>query len=160
VRHVWIDTKTFVDVKIEGTPRRMGDKMRTVWVMQRDLCSVQGLMVPFILETAVDGFKSFDGLRIPTVVQTGTATTGAAPDRMVIGRVVVNPPIDQRAVENPAAPHTRKAPGYTPRRKSALSPTGSVSPAETPLAAESRDAASPPKSPRCAPPRSRWSRSR
>jgi hypothetical protein len=56
VQHVWIDTKTFVDVRIEGMPRRTDDKMRTVWVMQRDLCSVQGLMVPLTLETAVDGF--------------------------------------------------------------------------------------------------------
>ena len=30
VQHVWIDTRTFVDVKIEGPPRRMDDKMRTV----------------------------------------------------------------------------------------------------------------------------------
>jgi hypothetical protein len=35
----------------------MDGRMRTVWVYQRDFRSVQGLMVPFVLETAVDGYK-------------------------------------------------------------------------------------------------------
>jgi hypothetical protein len=57
VHHVWIDAQSFLDVKVEGTPRRMDGRMRTVWVYQRDFRSVQGLMVPFVLETAVDGYK-------------------------------------------------------------------------------------------------------
>ncbi len=56
VQHVWVDAKSFLDVKVEGTPRRMDGKMRTVWVTQRDFRPVQGLMVPFVLETAVDGY--------------------------------------------------------------------------------------------------------
>jgi hypothetical protein len=56
VHHVWIDAQSFLDVKVEGTPRRMDGKMRTVWVYQRDFRSVQGLMVPFVQETAVDGY--------------------------------------------------------------------------------------------------------
>jgi hypothetical protein len=57
VRHVWIDAQSFLDVKIEGTPRRMDGRMRTVYVYQRDFRPVQGLMVPFVLETAVDGYR-------------------------------------------------------------------------------------------------------
>jgi outer membrane lipoprotein-sorting protein len=57
VRHVWIDAQSFLDVKVEGIPRRMDGKMRTVWVYQRDFRPVQGLMVPFTLETAVDGYR-------------------------------------------------------------------------------------------------------
>jgi hypothetical protein len=57
VKHVWIDAQSFLDVKVEGTARRMDGRMRTVWVYQRDFRSVQGLMVPFMLETAVDGYK-------------------------------------------------------------------------------------------------------
>ena len=56
VQHVWIDAKSFLDVKVEGSPRRMDGKMRTVWVTQRDFRSVQGLKLPFVLETAVDGY--------------------------------------------------------------------------------------------------------
>jgi outer membrane lipoprotein-sorting protein len=56
VQHVWIDQKSFLDVKVEGMPRRMDGKMRTVWVTQRDFRSVQGVMVPFELETVVDGY--------------------------------------------------------------------------------------------------------
>jgi hypothetical protein len=57
VRHVWIDAQSFLDVKVEGIPRRMDGKMRTVWVYQRDFRSVDGLKMPFLLETAVDGYR-------------------------------------------------------------------------------------------------------
>jgi hypothetical protein len=57
VRHIWIDSKSFLDVKLEGTPRRMDGRMHTVWIYQRDFRPVQGLMVPFELETAVDGYR-------------------------------------------------------------------------------------------------------
>jgi hypothetical protein len=57
VQHIWIDAKSFLDVKVEGTPRRMDGRMRTVWIMQRDFRSVQGLMIPFERETSVDGYR-------------------------------------------------------------------------------------------------------
>jgi len=57
VVHVWIDKESFLDVKVEGAPRRMDGRMRTVWTYQRDFRPVQGLMIPYVLETAVDGFK-------------------------------------------------------------------------------------------------------
>jgi hypothetical protein len=56
-QHVWIDAKSFLDVKVEGAPRRMDGKMRTVWVYQRDFRAEQGVMVPHVLETAVDGYR-------------------------------------------------------------------------------------------------------
>jgi hypothetical protein len=54
VQHIWIDAQSFLDVKVEGIPRRMDGKMRAVWVYQRDFRSVQGLMVPYLYETAID----------------------------------------------------------------------------------------------------------
>jgi hypothetical protein len=57
VRRFWIDAQNFLDVKVEGTPRRMDGKMRTVWVYQRDFRTVQGLSIPFALETAIDGYR-------------------------------------------------------------------------------------------------------
>ena len=56
VQHVWIDTASFLDVKVEGLPRRMDGRMHNVYVYQRDFRSVQGVMIPFVLETAVDGY--------------------------------------------------------------------------------------------------------
>ena len=57
VRYVWIDAQSFLDVKVEGSPHRMDGKMRHVWVYQRDFRSVQGLMVPYLYETAVEGVQ-------------------------------------------------------------------------------------------------------
>src|SRR6266478_2587469 len=56
VQHIWIDAQSFLDVKVEGVPRRMDGKMRSVFIYQRDFRSVQGVMIPFILETIVDGY--------------------------------------------------------------------------------------------------------
>jgi hypothetical protein len=81
VRHVWIDAQSFLDVKIEGTPRRMDGQMRTVWVYQRDFRSVQGLMVPFVLETAVDGYRDTH--------------------KMVIEKVGLNPALDDTLFVRP-----------------------------------------------------------
>jgi outer membrane lipoprotein-sorting protein len=67
VQHVWIDQKSFLDVKVEGTPRRMDGKMRTVWVTQRDFRTVQGVMVPFELETVVDGYPDKHKMQLEKV---------------------------------------------------------------------------------------------
>jgi hypothetical protein len=81
VQHIWIDTKSFLDVKVEGTPRRMDSKMRTVWVYQRDFRPVQGVIVPFVLETAVDGYKDTH--------------------KMVIDKVSLNPVLDDAMFARP-----------------------------------------------------------
>lgn len=83
VRHVWIDAHSFLDVKVEGTPRRLDGKMRAVWVYQRDFRSVQGLMVPFALDTAVEGYRG--------------------EHKMVIDKVAVNPKLDDALFERPKA---------------------------------------------------------
>jgi hypothetical protein len=83
VQHVWIDAKSFLDVKVEGTPRQMDGKLRTVWVTQRDFRSVQGVKVPFVLETAVDGY--------------------ADTHKMVIEKVALNPRLDDARFAKPKA---------------------------------------------------------
>jgi hypothetical protein len=74
VQHIWIDAQSFLDIKVEGAPRRMDGKMRNVWISQRDFRSVQGLMVPYLYETLVDG--------------------NPHPHRMVIDSVTVNRTLD------------------------------------------------------------------
>jgi outer membrane lipoprotein-sorting protein len=56
VKFIWIDAQTFLDVKVSGTPRRMDGKMHNVYIFQRDFRDVQGVKVPFVFETAVDGY--------------------------------------------------------------------------------------------------------
>jgi len=68
VQHVWIDQKTFLDVRVEGTPRRMDGKLRPVWVTQRDFRRVDGgVMVPFVQETAVEGYRETHRMRLERV---------------------------------------------------------------------------------------------
>jgi hypothetical protein len=81
VQHVWIDARSFLDVKVEGVPRRMDGKMHGVWVYQRDFRSVQGLMIPFVLETAVDGYPQTH--------------------KIVLEKVAVNPKLDVAAFAKP-----------------------------------------------------------
>jgi outer membrane lipoprotein-sorting protein len=83
IRHVWIDAQSFLDVKIEGTPRRMDGRMHAVWVYQRDFRSVQGVTVPFVLETNVDGY--------PTTHKT------------TIEKVALNPKLDDTVFVKPKA---------------------------------------------------------
>jgi outer membrane lipoprotein-sorting protein len=82
VQHVWIDAKSFLDVKVEGTQRRMDGRMRNVWILQRDFRAVQGLMIPFVLETAIDGFPQTH--------------------KIVIDKVAVNPKLDDALFNKPA----------------------------------------------------------
>ena len=67
VQHIWIDAQSFLDVKVEGIPRKMDGRVRTVSIYQRDFRSVQGLMIPFVYETAVEGFPQTHKMTIQTV---------------------------------------------------------------------------------------------
>ena len=67
VQHIWIDEQSFLDVRVEGIPRHMDGRMRNVWVNQRDFRPVQGLMMPFIYESVVEGFPQTHKMTIQTV---------------------------------------------------------------------------------------------
>jgi outer membrane lipoprotein-sorting protein len=68
VRHLWVDAQTFLEVKIEGAPRRMDGRMRPVEIYCRDYRRVNGLMVPYVLETTVEGVKQSHKMTIESVV--------------------------------------------------------------------------------------------
>jgi outer membrane lipoprotein-sorting protein len=67
VQHLWVDAGTFLEVKVEGTPRRMDGKMRPVSIYLRDYKSVNGLMVPYVIETAVEGNRDTHKILIDNV---------------------------------------------------------------------------------------------
>jgi hypothetical protein len=66
VRHVWVDAKTFLEAKIDGT-RRMDGKPRQVATYFRDYKSVKGLKIPFTMETSVEGVKDSEKIAIQQV---------------------------------------------------------------------------------------------
>ena len=86
VTHVWVDAQTFLETKVEGQPRRLDGKIHPVEVYYRDYRAVNGLQMPFLLETHV----------VPL------ATTGAAAareprypaEKIAIDKIVVNPKLD------------------------------------------------------------------
>jgi len=68
VRYVWVDSKSFLDVKIEGAPRRMDGRMHRVFVVQRDFKPVQGgVVMPYELETSVEGYPKTHKILIENI---------------------------------------------------------------------------------------------
>lgn len=68
IQHVWIDSQTFLETKMEGAPRRLDGKYRAVATYFRDYRTVNGLKMPYLLETAVDGVKQTEKIQIETIV--------------------------------------------------------------------------------------------
>jgi outer membrane lipoprotein-sorting protein len=67
-RSVWVDAATFLEIKIEGTPRRLDGKYHTVSTFLRDFRAVNGLQIPHVIETSVEGVKQTEKIRIEKVV--------------------------------------------------------------------------------------------
>ena len=90
--HVWIDAETYLEAKIEGQPRRMDGADHPVEVYFRDYRQVDGLQIPFVLETRVLPIKK---------TATGLPDTPAPPERVLIDKVVLNPKFDEAAFSKP-----------------------------------------------------------
>ena len=83
VRRVWLDAESFLELKMDGTPRRMDGRYRNVAIYLRDYRTVQGLVIPYLIETEVEGYK-------PT-------------HKMTIESVSVNPKLDASLFAKPTA---------------------------------------------------------
>jgi outer membrane lipoprotein-sorting protein len=68
VQHIWVDAQTFLDVKVEGTPRRLDGRFHPVATYLRDYRSVNGLMIPYMNETAVEGVKQTEQILVEKVI--------------------------------------------------------------------------------------------
>ena len=94
VLHVWIDALSFLEAKIEGQPRRLDGTDHPVEVYFRDYRQVEGLEIPFILETKVlPVAKNSLGLRDVPV----------PPEKIIIDKVAVNPKFDEALFFKPEA---------------------------------------------------------
>lgn len=65
--HEWVDATSFLEVKIEGTPRRLDKKLHAVSVYLRDYKAVNGLQIPHLIETVVDGVQRTEKIHIEKV---------------------------------------------------------------------------------------------
>ena len=66
-RRVWIDASSFLEVKIDGDPRKLDGKMHNVAIFYRDYRKEGGLVMPHTLETAVVGARGTHKLFIEKV---------------------------------------------------------------------------------------------
>jgi hypothetical protein len=67
-RQLWINAKTFLELKLEGEPRRMDGKMKPVEVYYREFKTENGLTTPRVLETVVAGVKLTRKMTVTKVV--------------------------------------------------------------------------------------------
>jgi hypothetical protein len=70
VRHVWVDAESFLDVQVESA-RRFDGKLKPMYTAQKDFRTVDGIKLPFLMETRIEG--------------------GRDADRIVVEKVAVNP---------------------------------------------------------------------
>ena len=98
--HVWIDASTFLEAKIEGQPRRLDGTDHPVEIYYRDYRTVDGLQIPFVLETRVLPMgKNALGLR----------DTPVPPERIVIDKVMVNPMLEEKLFSKMEVPAPSKS---------------------------------------------------
>jgi hypothetical protein len=97
--HVWIDTQSFLEAKIEGQPRRLDGQYHPVDIYYRDYRTVNGLRIPFVLETQVLPLAQ----KLPV-----TKSTPVPPEKIVIEKVAVNPKLDESLFSKPGDGTVRK----------------------------------------------------
>ena len=97
--HVWVDTETFLEAKIEGQPRRLDGTEHPVEVYYRDYRAVDGLRIPFVLETRV----------LPVARTALGRDTPVPPEKIIIDKVVVNPNLDDKLFSKPEITVARNA---------------------------------------------------
>jgi len=90
--HVWIDTSTFLETKLEGQPRVLDGKMHPVQIYFRDYRTVSGIQLPFELETRVSAVENSPQHPDETYVQA---------ERITIAKAVVNPKLDASRFTKP-----------------------------------------------------------
>ncbi len=92
--HVWVDAKTFLESKIDGAPRRLDGLEHPVEVYFRDYREVDGLQIPFLLETKV--------LPLASQGKVGTPASASVPvEKIVIDKVQVNPKLEASLFTRP-----------------------------------------------------------
>ena len=64
VRHVWVDARTFLEAKVEGSPRRLDGKPHNVEIYLREFKPEGGIVIPHVIETHVEGLRRAEKITI------------------------------------------------------------------------------------------------
>jgi outer membrane lipoprotein-sorting protein len=89
IQSVWIDAKTFLDIRYD-----------------RHSYSAAG--VPGMVSVYYRNYMTADALQFPSTLEIGVGS-GKATDKMVIEKIALNPPLDDRIFSRPGAPGRRSA---------------------------------------------------
>ena len=81
-RHVWVDAQSFLDVKYDR--------------------AVRGPHGPITVEVKYSDYKNVEGLQIPFTIESGVVAAGKS-DKLTIDKVSLNPPIDDAMFTRPAS---------------------------------------------------------
>lgn len=68
VRNLWVDAQSYLDVKIDGVPRKLDGKPHQVATYFNDYRKVDGVQIPFELATNIEGVKGSEKINIEHVV--------------------------------------------------------------------------------------------
>jgi outer membrane lipoprotein-sorting protein len=98
---VWIDAETFLELRYD-----------------RQFANAQGRSA--VTSVYFADYRAVDGLQVPFRIETGTAD-GRARDKLVIEQVALNPPLDDRRFAKPGSPMVRRT-GVTVDTRSAANP--------------------------------------
>jgi hypothetical protein len=91
--NLWIDAQTFLETKVEGQPRRLDGKVHPVEVYYQDYRAVNGLQIPFVLETRI----------LPLAGSAKGPKEAAIPtEKITIQKVLVNPKLVASSFAMPA----------------------------------------------------------
>ncbi len=103
--HVWVDAKTYLEIRYDRMAGGPAGAPRRVSATYADYRTVEGLQIPFLIETG--------------------GGPGMTPDKMQIEKVLLNAPLDDSTFGNPAAPRRRNRmrPSVTPRAPARTAPS-------------------------------------
>ena len=96
ITHVWVDAHNFLEAKVEGQPRRLDGIDHQVEVYYRDYHAVNGLQIPFVLETRV--------LSAATAASSRVKETPVPAERILVEKVLVNPRLEASLFAKPELP--------------------------------------------------------
>jgi hypothetical protein len=130
IQTVWIDAKTFLDIRYDRKSYSAAGAAGMVSVFYRNYMKVDALQFPSTLEIGVG--------------------SGKTTDKMVIEKIALNPPLDDRIFNRPGAPGRRNASTIPPAVPSqaavpSLADAPSQPPASGQPAAPSPEPGSPPR---------------
>jgi len=111
-RNLWIDASSFLEVKMDGEPRKLDGRMHTVQLYFKDFRSEHGLNIPHLQETIVEGVKEPYKMTI-TKVAVNDGLDDAVFGKPRLQAVVTNTPAPA-APAGPATAPAAPAPGKAP----------------------------------------------